>query len=72
MLIDTIKAIMGEIIDFLVTHNEPIFGLSFLSAAVGLGVIEAILKITYTFIFSSFPPLMGYLFNITFTGYYKL
>lgn len=42
MLIDTIKAIMGEVIDFLVTHNEPIFGLSFLSAAVGLGVIEAV------------------------------
>lgn len=33
---------IGAIVDFMVTHSEPIFGLSLLSCAVGFAVVETI------------------------------
>lgn len=41
-MIDSFKEMIGQIVDFMVTHTDPYFGLPFLTAAVGLGVIEVI------------------------------
>lgn len=39
---DFIISTVGSIVDFMVTHTEPIFGLSLLSCAVGFAVVETI------------------------------
>lgn len=39
---DFITDIIGDVVDFMVTHTEPFFGLSLLSCAVGFAVIELI------------------------------
>lgn len=39
---DFITDIIGDVVDFMVTHTEPFFGLSLLSCAVGFAFIEAV------------------------------
>lgn len=41
-MIDEFKEMIGQIVDFMVTNTDPYFGLSFLAAAVGLGVVEVV------------------------------
>lgn len=39
---DFITDLIGYVVDFMVTHSEPFFGLSLLSCAVGFAVVELV------------------------------
>lgn len=39
---ELIMHIVNGVVDFMVTHTEPFFGLSLLSCAVGLAVVELV------------------------------